>query len=350
MSADTRNVAALIGAGMVAGTHVAACAGAHEKLRLKGILSRSKDRANALAKEASSITRDSVITYDSISDIATDPDINFVIVATPPNVRLDIIAPLAKAGKHILLEKPVARTLEESKAIVQICEDAGVTLGIVFQHRVRAASKKTAEIINEGNLGSLGLVELNIPWWRAQDYYDEPGRGTYHRDGGGVLINQAIHTIDLALSLSGPVKSVFAMSKTSRFHQMESEDFVVAGLEFVNGAAGSMTASTASFPGTPETITLHFDHASLHLEAGQLRVSWRNGMVENFGEESNTGGGADPMAFTHEWHQEILENFSNALNGNSAPIISGKQALAAHELIDATIRSARSGSKQTLTP
>lgn len=131
---------------------------------------------------------------------------------------------------------------------------------------------------------------------------------------------------------------------------MESEDFVVAGLEFVNGAAGSMTASTASFPGTPETITLHFDHASLHLEAGQLRVSWRNGMVENFGEESNTGGGADPMAFTHEWHQEILENFSNALNGNSAPIISGKQALAAHELIDATIRSARSGSKQTLTP
>lgn len=341
---------ALIGAGMVARTHVTACAAAGSPgLRLKGILSRTLRSASALAEFATDCTKEIPFVYSSIEEITQDPEVGFAIIATPPNVRKEVIQPLVAAGKHILLEKPIARTTEEAKEIVLLCQKNKVTLGIVFQHRMRAASMKARELVLSGTLGDLAVAELVVPWWREQSYYDEPGRGTYSRDGGGVLISQAIHTIDLALSLTGPVSSVLAMAKTSKFHQMESEDFVVAGLEFANGAIGSMVASTASFPGSTESISLHFQKASLHLQAGQLTVSWQGGETETFGEAAASGGGADPMAFTHEWHQGIIENFVDSLNNHQQPIASGLEALNAHELIDATISSAKSGSTQYLT-
>lgn len=343
MTILNRPVAALIGAGMVARTHVAACADAADKLQLKGILSRKNETAETLAKEASEALSGQVSVYETVDQIAADSDVDFVIIATPPNARMEIIKPLVKAGKHILLEKPIGRTVQEARDIVKLCQDAGVSLGIVFQHRARSASKVATSMVAAGNLGQLGLVEMNVPWWREQSYYDEPGRGAYARDGGGVLISQAIHTIDLALSLTGAVSSVRAMAKTTRFHEMESEDFVVAGLEFANGAVGSLIASTASFPGAAETITLHFDKASLHLESGQLRVTTRDGKETVFGDEASTGGGADPMAFTHAWHQTIIENFADVVRGAAKPLASGEDALAAHELIDAITRSAKSG-------
>ena len=343
-----RKTAVLIGAGMVANTHVAACCAATEKLRLKAVLSRSLPRAEKLARQASEQSGEPVIAHQSIDEVLGDSEIDFAIIATPPNVRMDIIKPLADAGKHILLEKPVGRTTAEAREIVNTCRDAGVTLGIVFQHRARAASVKAAEIVESGQLGALGVVEMNVPWWRDQNYYDEPGRGTYQRDGGGVLISQAIHTIDLALSLSGPVSSVCAMAKTTRFHAMESEDFVVAGLEFSNAAVGQLTASTASFPGRSESITLHFEKASLHLEAGQLQIDWRGGKLESFGEVAGTGGGADPMGFTHEWHQLVFENFVDTLDGRCTLLASGEQALLAHEFIDAIHRSAKNNTTEYL--
>jgi len=351
MALVEKKVAVLIGAGMVAKTHVAACAAASAHLRLKGILSRGQERAELLAKQASESTQSHVITYDDINQVANDDEVDFVIMTTPPSVREELIEPLAKAGKPILLEKPIARNLKEATYLVELCKQYGVTLGIVFQHRARASSVMASQIIKQGelgDLGTLGTVDIDVPWWRDQDYYDEPGRGTYERDGGGVLINQAIHTIDLALSLTGPVRSVVAMSKTSLLHNMESEDFVVAGLEFDNGVVGSMRASTASFPGRPESISLQFERATVHLERGQCVVSFRDGKVERFGEPASTGGGADPMAFTHTWHQSIIENFVSVLSGDGQLFASGEQALAAHALIEATVRSARNGTTQRL--
>lgn len=347
--AHSNSVTSIVGAGMVARTHVAACAAAGSTVRLKGIFSRSGKSAKALAEYAFELTGDYPALYASIEELAGDSDVDFVIIATPPNVRQEVIKPLADAGKHILLEKPIARNTDEAQGIVSLCRDANITLGIVFQHRMREASMKAMDLVSSGRLGDLAVAELVVPWWREQSYYDEPGRGTYSRDGGGVLISQAIHTIDLALSLTGPVSSVLAMAKTSKFHQMESEDFVVAGLEFANGAVGSMVASTASFPGSTESISLHFQKASLHLQAGQLIVSWQGGETETFGEAASSGGGADPMAFTHEWHQGIIENFVDSLDNQKQPIASGLEALNAHELIDAAIRSANNGSTQYLT-
>jgi predicted dehydrogenase len=317
---------------MVAGTHLAAI-GASDKVNLKGVTARRKESAQSYAKEHG------VQAYDDVTAIAADPAIDFAIIVTPPNARLDLIEPLADAGKPILLEKPVARNGKEAEQLVTFCEDAGVKLGIVFQHRMREASKKAAELVASGTVGALGVAEINVPWWREQAYYDEPGRGTYARDGGGVLISQAIHTLDLALSLTGPVASVQAMTATSRFHTMEAEDFATAGLRFANGAIGSLVASTASFPGGAETITLHFDEASLHLGSGVLTVSWRNGETETFGASATTGGGADPMAFTHEWHQGIIEDFADAISEGRDPVVTGRRALASHALIDAITQS-----------
>jgi len=337
--------ASLIGAGMVARTHVAAIA-ASDRVTLRSICSRSADRAHDLAKDATDLVGHPVEVSTDLTTVAADKSVDFAIILTPPNARADLIRPLAEAGKYILLEKPVGRNAKEAREIVQICEDAGVTLGIVFQHRMRAASIAAADLIATGNLGKLGVVEITVPWWRDQGYYDEPGRGTYARDGGGVLISQAIHTIDLALSLTGPVTSVQAMSATTRFHNMEAEDFVTAGLKFANGAVGSMVASTANYPGGAETITLHFDKASLHLASGELHINWRDGRKETLGAAAGTGGGADPMAFTHEWHQSIIEDFADAISTGHDPVVTGEAALISHDFIDAIERSAKSGQMQ----
>ncbi len=342
MTDAPRKTAVLIGAGMVAKTHVAAIA-AGTSVHLKAICARGLDRAQALAEEATQLAGYPVTAISDLNAVATDPEVDFAIVLTPPDVRADLIRRLAGSGKHILLEKPMGRNADEARAVIAICRDAGVTLGVVFQHRMRAASRAATRRIASGELGPLGLVEIAVPWWRAQSYYDEPGRGTYARDGGGVLISQAIHTIDLALSLAGPVTSVRAFAATSRFHDMEAEDFVAAGLTFATGAVGSMVASTASFPGRAESIMLHFDRASLHLASGQLVTRWRDGREDVEGVAGGTGGGADPMAFTHEWHQGIIEDFAAALAEGRDPLVTGEAALPAHDLIDATIRSARSG-------
>ena len=339
----------IVGAGMVAKTHVLACAASPEKIRLKGLVDGGSGRARALAAEASKHVGYEVVVYSSVEEAARDADVDFAIIATPPNARIDIVGQLAKAGKHILMEKPVARNTQEAGGLVALCREAGVTLGIIFQHRMRAASQKARELVDGGTLGALGLCEISVPWWRAQSYYDEPGRGTLARDGGGVLISQAIHTIDLALSLTGPVSRVQAMAATTRFHRMETEDYVAAGLRFKNGAVGSLVASTASFPGAPESIVLHFDNASLRLASGLLHVDWRDGRQETFGgAASGTGGGADPMAFTHEWHQGVFEDFADAISSGRAPVVTGEAALLSHRLIDAIINSADTGKEVEL--
>ncbi|KAJ9442210.1 putative oxidoreductase YrbE [Diplonema papillatum] len=336
---------ALIGAGMVAKTHMAAIAAAQPAVKLCGVLARTAASSTALVDSFAGRFEARPAVYETLADLLGDDRVDAVVVATPPNVRMELVQPLAKAGKHILLEKPVARTLAEAEALVAVCEEAGATLAVVFQHRFRAASLAARKLLDTDDLGNLGLAEIAVPWWRDQGYYNSPGRGTYERDGGGVLISQAIHTIDLALSLTGPVRSVQAMTATTCFHKMEGEDFAVAGLQFAGGAVGSFTASTASFPGSPETVVLHFENASVRLDSGVLTVARRGGGVETFGAAAGTGGGADPMAFTHEWHQAVLEDFAAAVRSARSPLVTGREALKAHAFIHAIEASAKDGQR-----
>ncbi|MGJ8611198.1 MAG: Gfo/Idh/MocA family protein [Octadecabacter sp.] len=331
---------ALIGAGMIGQTHVQALNDLRETAVLRAVLSTRPARATHLADFYDG---DGPVFTADLTDITQNPDIQMVIVATPPSVRTDLIQTLADAGKHILLEKPVARTVAEAEQVVQICERAGVTLGVLFQHRMRKASQAAARYIAAGNLGALGYVDISAPLWRAQSYYDELGRGTYERDGGGVMITQAIHTIDLALSLTGPVASVQAMTATSPFHKMESEDLAVAGLRFANGAVGSFMATTVAFPQAEEVITLHFEHASLRVGKFGLDVTWRDGRVEQEQDAPDTPDINDPAFTKHDWHRGVIEDFIDAITTGRPPIVTGRAALAAHRFINAIEVSSRNG-------
>jgi predicted dehydrogenase len=275
--------------------------------------------------------------------IAVNADIGFAIVATPPNARREIVERLAKAGKHILMEKPVERSLAAATELVEICERAGVQLGIMFQHRARPSAVQMRAIMAEGTLGALHTVEVAVPWWRDQSYYDAPGRGTYERDGGGVLISQAIHTLDLMLSLTGPVAEVSAMTATSGYHKMDAEDFVSAGLRFECGAIGSVFATVSSFPGRAEGMVLGFENASVTLMSNSLTIHWRDGRCETYGADAQTGAGADPMAFTHEWHRDMIVDFARSLSTGAPPLATGRDALDVHRLIAAIETSGRDG-------
>jgi len=241
------------------------------------------------------------------------------------------------------MEKPVERTLVAARELVEICERHSVKLGLVFQHRFRDASVALKKIILDGKLGKLQAVQISVPWWREQSYYDVPGRGSYARDGGGVLISQAIHTLDLALSLVGPVQSVTAMAGTTDFHQMESEDFVAGALRFESGCIGSLMASTSCFPGATESITLHADRGTAVLQGGELNVSYRDGQSFHIGETSGSGGGSDPMDFPHDWHKRLIESFLETLEDDGEGIVSGREGLLVHQLIDALEKASKSG-------
>ena len=334
---------ALVGLGMVARTYGDALSKS-ETVSLARVHARNPASREAFLAGFPTLTAEPA---ESVEAIAADSSIDFVILATPPNARREIVETLAAGGKPVLMEKPVERDLAKAEGLVELCEAAGVPLGIVLQHRARPA---VADLRRVGpDLGDLVAVEVNVPWWRPQAYYDEPGRGTYARDGGGVLISQAIHTLDLMLTLTGPVRDVTAMSTTTGFHRMEAEDFVCAGLTFENGAAGQLFATTASFPGRGETITLHHSLGSAHLGAGGVRIDWQDGREsESVGQSAASGSGADPMAFTSDWHRAVIEDFAKALEEGRAPLIPGRSALPVHRLIAALEQSARTGRRTAL--
>lgn len=324
---------ALIGLGMVSSTYADALS--KSDIELAGVFARSPESRAAYLEKYPGPTA-----YASLDELIADrPD--FAILTTPPNARREIVAALAAAQIPILMEKPVERSLQAATSLCEICEAANVPLGIVLQHRARPSAQQMRDLIATGELGKLLTVEVSFPWWRPQSYYDEPGRGTYERDGGGVLISQAIHTLDLMLSLTGPVTDVTAMVATSGFHEMESEDFVSAGMRFANGALGTLFASTASYPGKSETITLNFETASVELASNSLSVHRQSGETETFGAAADTGAGADPMAFTSDWHRAMIEDFSQAVKDNRPPLVPARDALEVHRLIEAIEHSGK---------
>ncbi len=328
---------AVVGVGMVAGIHAQALRDLGDLVKVVGVYDRDQGRLTSFCETWG------YPAAASLEELLASAEVQAVIVLTPPNVRRDIVAAAAAAGKHLLLEKPLERTTAGARELVEIAKAHGVTLGGVFQHRFRESSVALRERIASGELGELATVRVSVPWWRPQSYYDEPGRGTYARDGGGVLINQAIHTLDLMQMYAGAVSEVTAMLATSRLHRMEAEDFVAAGIRFESGAVGSIMATTAAFPGGAESIVLGFANAAVTLESGAFTISFHDGRTETFGETSSTGGGADPMAFTHDWHTSALRDFFTSVAAGRPSAVSGSDAVSVLRLIDALTLSGREG-------
>lgn len=330
----------VVGAGMAAKPHALALKALADRIEVRGIYRRDQAARAAFCAEYG------FPPAESLNALLDDPNVDALLILTPPDARQDLVTAAAKAGKHVLMEKPVERTTAAAERIVRCCESAGIRLGIVFQHRFRAASQKLAEAIGSGSLGGVQAVQLSVPWWRPQGYYDHPGRGTLAHDGGGVLLTQAIHSLDLMLDLCGPVAEVAAIAMTTGMHRMETEDFVGAGLRFTNGAAGALMATTAFYPGEAEALVVACEKATATLKAGTLTLEWLEGGQESFGEQkAASGGGADPMAFPFDWHKAQIAEFVEAVQAGRDPASSGRTALRVHRLIEALLRSSREGRK-----
>lgn len=333
----------MIGLGMAVKPHAKSLQDLSDQIELVNAFSPSAERRAGFSKAFG------FPTCVRIEDIIDDPSLDAVMVLTPPNTHLELVERIADTGKHVLLEKPLDISTKRAEALVAACETAGVTLAIMLQHRFKPAAERLAALLRDGSLGPMIRCSTDIPLWRPQSYYDEPGRGVLARDGGGVLLTQGIHTLDLMISLAGPVSRVCGEAMTTPIHRMETEDLVVGTMRFANGAVGTINATTACFPGFAERIDLICRNGTAVLAGSSLDVHYHDGRHESIRPDSSPGGtGADPMAFPHDYHRSAITDFATAIREKRAPRIPGREVLRVHRLIDALLESGRSGMPVTV--
>ncbi len=336
---------ALIGLGMAVTPHA------------KGLLDLQRDgKVEVTAAFSPSAKRRETFTAafpfpaaDDLDRIFSDPAIDAVGILTPPNTHLDLVRRAAAAGKHILLEKPLEISTDRALDLVRSVEAAGVTAAVMLQHRFRPAGERLRAILAAGELGDIVSCSTSIRLWRPQSYYDEPGRGTKARDGGGVLLTQGIHTLDLMLSLAGPIAEVTGYATTSALHRMQTEDMVASAVRFANGALGVIDATTAAFPGAAERIDIAGTKGSASLAGTSLTVQCMDGTREEMGADGTAGGtGADPMAFPHDYHRAAWADFIEAIESGRTPRVTPREALRVHRLIDALLASGATRQRTTV--
>ncbi|MGH8668708.1 MAG: Gfo/Idh/MocA family protein [Burkholderiales bacterium] len=325
---------AIVGLGMAVTPHAKSLLDLKQRVEVAYAFSPSAERRAAFAQ------RFAFPQCERLETILEDRSVDAVLVLAPPNTHLELVERIASAGKHVLLEKPLEISTERAEQLVAAC--SGVKLGVVLQHRFRPAAEKLRAVLND--LGEIVSASALIPVWRPQSYYEQPGRGTRARDGGGVLLTQGIHTLDLFLSFTGDVAEVKSFWTTTSVHRMETEDLVSAAVRFANDALGVVHATTAAYPGFAERIELIGTRGTAVLEGTALRVELQDGKSLELKTESGSGGtGADPMAFPHDWHRGVLGDFLDAIETGRRPRVDGAEALKVHRFIDALLRTGRSG-------
>jgi len=318
----------LVGLGMAVTLHAKSLLDLKDRVEVAYAYSPSEARRNAFAQ------RFAFPLCNRIETILEDRSVGAVLILTPPNTHLELVTRFAAAGKHILLEKPLEISTGRAEELAR--KSSGVKLGVVLQHRFRPAAEKLREVI--GDLGKIVSASASIPNWRPQSYYDQPGRGTRARDGGGVLLTQGIHTLDLLLSFAGDASEVRSFSTTTPVHRMETEDLVSAAVRWKSGALGVVHATTAAYPGFAERIELVGTNGTAVLQGTELQVRFVDGKSIDMKTEAGGGGtGADPMAFPHDWHRGVLTDFLDAIEGNRQPRVNGVEALKVHRFIDALL-------------
>jgi predicted dehydrogenase len=333
---------AVIGAGVASPPHFKSLHDLQDRVQVAWVWGRDAQRvATAELPPGARVTT-------RIEDVLGDASIDAALVLTPPHTHLDIVLALARAGKHVLVEKPLDITLARAEQLVEGCATAGVKLGVMLQHRMGEAARHLAAMLQAKELGELIGATATVRWWRPQSYYDVPGRGTLARDGGGVLMTQAIHTLDLMLQLTGLPERVIGLATTTAVHTMETEDSAAALLHYAGGAIGVIDATTAAYPGYPERIALSFTGGTATLEAGALRVERPRADALIVGQAQASGSGANLMGFDHAGHRAVIADFIDAIEQKREPLTNGRSALAVHRVIDAVIRSSEVGAAVSL--
>jgi len=322
---------AIVGLGMAVAPHARSLLDLADRAEVVWAASRSEERCRAFAERFPfPVTTD-------VDRAISDDRVEAVILLTPPASHHELGSAILRAGKHLLIEKPVGLTTAEAEDLVQLAARMQRRMGVVLQHRFRPASLRLAELIASGALGLLCAGQCVVPWWRPQSYYDEPGRGTLARDGGGVLLTQAIHTLDLLRALVSTVEVMSAHTATTALHCMETEDYAAAIVKLGRQAPGTIMATTAFYPGFPERIEFVFAKATARLEGNILELFHRDGRHERFGEEQKLGSGADPMAFPHDAHRALIADFLAAVADDRDPMVSGADIVATRKLLDAIL-------------
>lgn len=295
--------------------------------------------------------------YTDYHELLKRDDIQAVSLCVPSGMRAEIAEACAKAGKHILAEKPLEVNSERIDRVIKAVDAAGVRLGCIFQYRFADGPAQIRKALDSGRFGRLVLGDAYIKWYRSQEYYNSGAwRGTRKLDGGGCLMNQGIHQIDLLLWFFGPVKTVTAQTALVGHTGIEVEDLACAMLTFENGAMGVVEGSTAIWPGHPARVEVHGTEGSAVLEDGELK-SWsfkteapEDAAVLSGMKGAVLGSGAsDPISsLKHEGHRRQIEDFIHALRDNREPAIDGREGRRSVELIEAIYRSAESGKTVTL--
>ena len=287
----------------------------------------------------------------SYEDVCRHPEVDFVDVCTFPDFRLQPLKICAETGKHIQVQKPISTNLETAQEMIETARRAGIQLGVVSQHRFDDSSQFLYKAIRAGRLGQILQADAYVKWYRTPEYYARPIKGSWAVEGGGALINQAIHQVDVLRWLIGGVKELFGYWQLAALHKIESEDVVCALLRYDNGATGVIQASTAFWPGYTERIEIHGTKGTAIISGDRL-TTWD--VRDDDGEppplaKDVASGASDPMAISLEPFERQFLDFGEAIRTGRPPLVSGEEGYRALEIVLAVYRSCREGVKVTLS-
>lgn len=328
---------AIIGSGMIARYHATAIANTPGARLVAMAVSRPERVAQAQADFG-------VPAFSDLNDLLKQPDVDVVCIATPSGLHKEQGVAAARAGKHILVEKPIALSLEDADELIEACKSNSVKMASALQRRTDPNFAEVRAAIEAGELGRLVMGNLVMPYMRTQAYYDSAAwRGTWALDGGGALMNQGIHLVDLLVWFMGDVAEVYAHAATLT-HQIEVEDNVTASLRFKNGALGSILATTSATPGFPHRVEVYGDVAGVQLE-GENVMRWEGSKprVAPASEKADAGAAASPTGISTAGHTRLIGDLVDAIHNDRTPMISGEEGRRALSLILAVYESARTG-------
>jgi UDP-N-acetyl-2-amino-2-deoxyglucuronate dehydrogenase len=338
---------AVVGCGMIARFHARALAEV-PGTRLLALVSRQAANAQKMAAELH-LTCD---VYEDLRPVLDRRDVHIVIVTTPSGAHMEPAVAAAEAGKHVVVEKPLEITLERCDRIIEACERYRVKLCTIFPSRFADANQALKRAVEAGRFGRITLGETTCKWWRPQSYYDEGGwKGTKALDGGGALMNQAIHNVDLLAWMMGQVTHIQGFTSTLAHERIEVEDTAVACLRFAGGALGVIQATTSVYPGLPKTIALHGDGGTVVIEQDDV-LRWEFAREtpddvatrERFARKTGaSGGSSNPAAISHVGHARQLADFVRAIQTGGEPLVDGAEGRKAVEIILAIYDSAAKG-------
>ncbi len=335
----------VVGCGLIADFHARALAETRGA-KLVGCASRSRETADTFAK------RHGVLAYPSIEHLMADKSIDAVCICTPSGKHFEPAMEAIREGKHVIIEKPLEISLRRCDQLIAAAERQGVVLSTVFQSRFHESSRLLKQAIEQQRFGHMVLADAYVKWFRPQTYYDESAwKGTWALDGGGALMNQAIHCVDLLLWLAGPVETVTAQAATRAHDDIEVEDVLVATLRFSHGALGVIEATTGAFPGTYKRIEIAGTQGSATLDEESI-TQWKFAkpraldatLLKSKSLKTKTGGGAaNPAAIGHHGHARQFADVVQAIRKGSSPLIDGHEARRSVEVTLAIYQAAQTG-------